>query len=141
MPLGQLTKSTAGPVIEPGPCESEYRSNRHSLDHFKLELFFFLLLLLLVLSQSGCRTKFLAAFWFWVLQIGPANTSSLDSPVEGAVKPPSGGALLFPLIRPPKPFREGVEPNPEKAPPPVPPSPVALREKPLNPLKAPPPSL
>lgn len=87
--------------------------------------------------RSGKR-KFWHPLVFGSFNVDP---QSFDSPVEAAVKPPSGAALLFPLLRLPKPFKEGVEPNPEKAPPPVPPSPVALREKPLNPLKAPPPSV
>lgn len=56
-------------------------------------------------------------------------------------KPPNEGVMLFPLVRPPKPLKPPVFPNPENA--------VGVelalaadvvRENPLNPLKAPVPS-
>lgn len=56
----------------------------------------------------------------------------------GEEKPPNEGVVLFPLLRPPKPLKPPAFPNPEKA---VGVVEGVVIEKPLNPLKAPPPSL
>lgn len=72
------------------------------------------------------------------------HTGSLSSPgvseevAAGEEKPPNEGVMLFPLVRPPRPLKPPLVPKPEKAggvaPPPPP---AAVRENPLNPLKAP----
>lgn len=64
------------------------------------------------------------------------NSPAAAVDAAGHEKPVKDEALPVPLVRPPKPLKPATVPNPEK----VGGVAAAVREKPLKPLKAPPPS-